>query len=144
MPRSTTTELMTILLPNELLNRLRALSETEQTPVAELLRRIGDLVTMFDFRQQLYPFSAVPASNFVRCNFHIGAPLAARLHNAALEQNCSVSELLRCAAELYLSYKNGLINHERDIELDPEPEPEPSTPDSGRGASTQNPETYAI
>lgn len=143
MPRSTTTELMTILLPNELLDRLRALSETEQTPVAELLRRIGDLVTLFDFSQQLIPFSAVTSSNYVRFNFYVGAPLAARLHNSALEQNCSVSELLRCSAELYLSYKNGLIHHERDIELDPtEPEDgDPSTPAYG---STQNPEVYSI
>lgn len=126
MPRSTNTELMTIQLPNELLDQLRALSEAEQTPVAELLRRVGDLVTMFDFRQQLHPFSAASkVSNPARYNFYIGAPLAARLHNAALAQNISVSELLRCAAELYLSYKNGLINHERDLD----PGPDTTTPD---------------
>jgi hypothetical protein len=94
------------MLPPEVLAALRRLSTEEQTSLAELLRRIGDLIVTFNLPSPRTPIPprqpGVTAERFI---YYVPDPQLAALNGAARLRDLDLHELLRQGALLYMMKK---------------------------------------
>lgn len=106
MPRSISTSTVSYILPETTLNRLRERAEKDHTPMAELVRRVIDLITLFNFSLQNHVGEDIYDMATKRFSFYVGDPQLRKLEGLAAHLGVEVNEALRRGLDLYLGLKD--------------------------------------
>lgn len=89
-----------------MLEELRAIGAAEETNIAEIIRRVGDLIITFDIPPANAPIPPIYAgANTERFTYFIPNPQLSQLTDAAVRRGLTVHELLRQGLILYSKRK---------------------------------------
>jgi hypothetical protein len=107
MPRQFRQDKQTIQLPTSVRSGLTTISEKEETPLAEVIRRVVDYTITLDLlgpSRPIPPFS--PADSLERFVLYMPEPMTYNLRKLATAKNVSIDEAVRRGAYFYLQLKS--------------------------------------
>jgi len=102
MPRVHNQARFDLLLPSDVLDQVREIALEEETAIAEVVRRVGDLIITFDVPSVDAPIPPVFAgATTERFTYYIPNPQLAKLTLAADTRGVTIHELIRQGLILY-------------------------------------------
>jgi hypothetical protein len=102
MPRAFKQDKLTVLLPSSMLQALQEYSEAEETPVAEILRRVINLIFLLDLLGPKRPIIPVsPTDTTVRFTFFLPWPMQYGINALAQKMSISTDEAIRRGIGVY-------------------------------------------
>lgn len=106
MARQHTQARFDLLLPSDVLAELREIGGAEETNIAEIIRRVGDLIVTFGIPSPNVPVPPIFAgSTTERFTYYIPNPQLSQLTESALTRGITVHELIRRGLILYCMRK---------------------------------------
>lgn len=130
MPRNIQQVRFNWLVPEQTINRMQTLAETEEVATAELVRRIGDMLLTLDVTKSMNAPGMGLDDTIKRFTIYMSPWMLDKLTMVSLSKLLTVHEYLRQGSEIYLRFKRsdsykirlGMITPGSTIPLTNQPE----------------------
>lgn len=124
MARAHTQARFDLLLPSDVLEEVRQIGQLDETNIAEIIRRVGDLIVTFGIPPANAPVPPIFAgSTTERFTYYVPNPQLSQLTHAALNRSISVHELIRQGLILYCKRKRKALRLQQMKTLNPLQDP---------------------